>query len=147
MKHTDDADGRLAMELIATAHSIEARLEAALEPLGLSLAKFGLLARLAEAGEPLPLSALADRLACVRSNITQLVDRLEADRLVRRIDDSQDRRSIRALLTDEGRSRHAAGVDALRAAQRELFADLPAAERESLGALARTLKGEGSCGA
>ena len=29
--------------------------------------------------EPLPLSQLAERCSCVRSNITQLVDRLEAD--------------------------------------------------------------------
>ena len=76
--------------------------EAALEPVGLSLAKFGVLARLASADEPLPLSTLAEEQACVRSNITQLVDRLEADKLVVRVDDPHDRRLVRAALTAGG---------------------------------------------
>ena len=91
-------------QFIQSLHAVEARLEAALEPLGLSLAKFGALAQLAAAGEPLPLSTLAERRACVRSNITQLVDRLEAEGLVKRSDDPRDRRSVRAELTDEGRA-------------------------------------------
>jgi DNA-binding MarR family transcriptional regulator len=39
-------------------------------------------------------------MACVRSNITQLIDRMQAEGLVRRIPDPQDRRSVRAALTD-----------------------------------------------
>ena len=66
-------------QFMQTFCTVEAGLEASLEPLGLSLAKFGALSQLAAAGEPLPLSTLAERRACVRSNITQLVDRLEAD--------------------------------------------------------------------
>jgi DNA-binding MarR family transcriptional regulator len=45
----------------------------------------------------------------VRSNITQLVDRLEADGLVKRIDDPADRRAVRAEVTRLGRERHDAG--------------------------------------
>jgi DNA-binding MarR family transcriptional regulator len=41
--------------------------------------------------------------------MTQLVDRLEAEGLVARVADPQDRRSIRAAITDEGRRRHAIG--------------------------------------
>jgi DNA-binding MarR family transcriptional regulator len=130
----------LAAELIGTLHAVEARLEVALEPLGLSLAKFKVLSMLVTAGEPLPLGALAERSACVRSNITQLVDRLEAEKLVMRADDPHDRRSIRAELTPEGRRRHAAGVRALEAAERDLFAGLPPKERESLLLLLRALQ-------
>ena len=83
----------LSFQLVVTLHAVVERLEEALEPLGLSLAKFGVLSRLAAAGEPLPLGTLAERCACVRSNITQLVDRLEAERLVMRADDPRDRRS------------------------------------------------------
>src|SRR5438270_11773018 len=42
--------------LLETAEAVETRLEAAVSPLGLSLAKLGVLHPLAEAREPLPLS-------------------------------------------------------------------------------------------
>lgn len=98
--------------LLHTAHEIEDQLEAELAPLGLSLAKVGVLQLLVEAGEPVALSDLAARNSCVRSNITQLVDRLETDGLVRRVGDPDDRRVRRAELTTAGRtlSRQAAQV-------------------------------------
>lgn len=143
MNSTDgSSEADLAWGLVGAAHSVERRMEAALEPLGLSLAKFGVLSRLAESGGPLTLGALAERLACVRSNVTQLVDRLEADKLVLRLDDPQDRRSIHAELTPEGRARQEAGASALRDAQREAFAHLPAWQRETLAGLVAALRNE-----
>ena len=136
------APGSLTYQLLGTLHAVEAQLEAALEPLGLSLAKFGALSKLVAAGEPLPLGTLAERCACVRSNITQLVDRLEAEKLVVRADDPRDRRSIRAELTPEGRARHAAGVRALEAAERELLSRLPRQQRDSFLELLSSLRGE-----
>jgi DNA-binding MarR family transcriptional regulator len=135
-----DAPGVLSGELLGTLHGLEARLESALEPLGLSLAKFGVLSKLVAAGEPLPLRMLAEQCACVRSNITQLVDRLEAEKLVRREDDPKDRRSIRAELTAEGRTRHAAAARALTKAEKDLFAPLPAKQRKDFLALLRSLR-------
>jgi len=88
--------------LLDTAEAVESRLEAAVSPLGLSLAKLGVLHPLAEAREPLPLSELAQRTHCVRSNITQLVDRLEKGGLVRRRPDPDDRRGVLAALTPAG---------------------------------------------
>jgi len=128
-------------QFIKSLHAVESRLEGALEPLGLSLAKFGALAQLAAAGEPLPLSTLAERRACVRSNITQLVDRLEADGLVKRSDDPRDRRSVRAEMTDEGRSRYEAGLQALISAERELFAPMSTTQRDQLLELLVALQG------
>jgi DNA-binding MarR family transcriptional regulator len=136
----EEPEGGLSYEIIGTLHAVEAKLEAALEPLGLSLAKFGTLSKLAAAGEPLPLGTLAERCACVRSNITQLVDRLEADKLVARADDARDRRSVRARLTEEGRARHAAGLRAIKAAEREMYAHLPAKQRDDLLTLLRVLR-------
>src|SRR5688572_27352719 len=127
-------------QFLQSLHAVESRLEAALEPAGLSLAKFGVLAQLSAAGEPLPLSTLAERRACVRSNITQLVDRLEADGLVRRSDDPKDRRSVRAELTDEGRARYEDGLKALKTAERELFAPLDNPERDKLLELLAALR-------
>jgi DNA-binding MarR family transcriptional regulator len=131
-------------ELLNASGRVAERLEAALEPLGLSLAKFGALSKLVAAEEPLPLSTLAERCACVRSNITQLVDRLEADGLVSRADDPRDRRSIRAELTDEGRRRQAAGVRAVERVERDLLAHLSKPRQDSLLELLRSLHGGSS---
>lgn len=53
---------------------------------------------------PITLWELAERLCCTRSNVTQLMNRLEAQRLVRRAPDPADRRSVRAEITEEGRA-------------------------------------------
>lgn len=101
--------GALLQGLIAVAHDVDERLNAALERNGLSLPKLTVLQILVQAGEPLPLGVVSERFGCVKSNITQLVDRLEADRLVRRVPDPADRRSILAAITAEGRQRLIAG--------------------------------------
>lgn len=137
-----EPEARFSIELLRAAHRVTEALEAALEPLGLSLAKLGALSKLVDAGEPLPLSTLAARCACVRSNITQLVDRLEAEGLVARADDPRDRRSVRAALTEEGRRRQAAGVRALEKAEREMLAHVSRPKQEALLELLQALRGE-----
>jgi DNA-binding MarR family transcriptional regulator len=127
-------------EILRTLHAVETRLEGALEPMGLSLAKFKTLHTLVSAGEPLPLRALAEHCACVRSNITQLVDRLEADKLVVRTDDPDDRRSIRAELTAEGRARYQAAFGALQAAESDVLGQIPKGQRDLLVELLRSLR-------
>lgn len=121
--------------MLGTLHGMEAHLESALGRVGLSLAKFRTLSQLVEAGEPVPLGSLADRCACVRSNMTQLVDRLEADGLVERVSDATDRRSVRAALTGQGRTRHAEGAEILEQAECEVFARLGEADKASLARL------------
>jgi len=118
--------------LLETAEAVETRLEAAVSPLGLSLAKLGVLHPLAEAREPLPLSELAQRQHCVRSNITQLVDRLEKDGLVRRRPDPQDRRGVLAALTPAGEQAYAKGMRALVEAQQAIVRTLSAGDAASL---------------
>lgn len=108
------------MSLLGAAQAVEERIEASLSPLGLSLAKLNVLGILVGSNDPLTLGELAQRLACVRSNVTQLVDRLESDGLVRRESDPSDRRSIRAVVTDSGRDRERAGSLALARVQDEI---------------------------
>ena len=122
----------LLSTVIHAAGVVQDRLEAALAPTGLSLAKLGALKHLAEANEPLPLGQLAERIACVKSNVTQLVDRLETDELVRRVPDPSDRRSVRAEITPEGRNRYEAGMQALQSAEDELIGELEPGDREQL---------------
>jgi DNA-binding MarR family transcriptional regulator len=127
-------------EILGTLHAVETRLESALEPMDLSLAKFKALHMLVTAGEPLALRTLAEHCACVRSNITQLVDRLEADNLVVRADDPDDRRSIRAELTAEGRARYKAAFRALQAAERDVLGQIPKGQRDLLVEMLRSLR-------
>lgn len=126
--------------LLQAAEVLTERLERAMSEAGLSMAKFGVLKTLADAGEPLMLTELASQQRCVRSNITQLVDRLEADGLVKREDDPDDRRSIRAALTSEGRERHAAGARALAGLQKELASLGTASDRAAVARLLSGLK-------
>ena len=75
----------------------------------------------------------------MRSNITQLVDRLEADSLVKRTDDPADRRGVRAEVTRLGRERHAAGTKVinvvLQAVAKELAAVDPKVLKRALDAV------------
>lgn len=126
------APGRVMISLLAAAHALEDRLEQALGHVGLSMSKLGVLTQLVEVGEPLALSELAVRLSCVRSNMTQLVDRLEADGLVRRVDDATDRRSVRAAVTKLGEERQAVGARELARVQEEFSAGLVPDDRLAL---------------
>jgi DNA-binding MarR family transcriptional regulator len=57
-----------------------------------------------EPGKPLPMSALAEALHCDNSNITGIVDRLEAAGLAERRPDERDRRVKAVVLTEKGES-------------------------------------------
>ena len=102
-----------------------ARLEEALKSVGLSAAKYKVLSQIAKSNEPVPLRLLAEEQQCVASNVTTLVDRLESDGLVRRVDDPADRRSKRAELTELGKKKAEAGAT--------VVAEVEAAFAESLG--------------
>ncbi len=130
------AADQMLFSLLHVARSLEQRMEAALEEVGLSSAKFAALTHLVEAGEPLSLSECAARMTCVRSNITQLMDRLEAEGLVRRVDDPSDRRGVKAVVTPLGAERQAAGATKMARLQKEFAKTLSGVDQ---GALARAL--------
>jgi len=123
---------QLFESLFDVARSLEGRLEDALSAVGLSGPKYWVLQQLAESAEPLMLSELAAGQGCAPSNITQLVDRLEADGLVRRIDEPTDRRSKRAELTPLGRERQAAGARETARVRAEFVGALSDADRRAL---------------
>jgi DNA-binding MarR family transcriptional regulator len=129
---TDVSSNLLLTGFLRASWRVESRVECSLAGVGLSLAKLGVLGHLVEGGEPLPLSRLAEKISCVKSNMTQLVDRMEADGLVSRVHDPSDRRSIRAAITEEGRRRYEAGSRVLEEAENAYFNSLPPAERERL---------------
>jgi DNA-binding MarR family transcriptional regulator len=136
----DQDQGRYMVMLLEVAQSIQARLESVLGEIGLTSAKYQAIDALARAGEPLTLSELAGNLRCVRSNITQLVDRLEADGLVKRVDDPADRRAVRAVVTPLGMDRRTEGMGAVGRLQDEVAARVAPAERAMLDRVLAALK-------
>src|SRR5664279_1407636 len=74
---------------------------------GFPLTWLDVLAQLYDApGNSLRMQELEQQSLFTRSGLTRLVDRIEADGLVRREPVEGDRRGVRVALTDEGRRRH-----------------------------------------
>jgi len=121
--------------LLHTAHAAQTEVESKLGVLGLSMAKLLALKTLFDAGEGLQLGRLAGRLSCVKSNITQLVDRLEADGFVARRAYAGDRRTRIAVLTAAGRKACKEGTRVQQEAEREILATLTRSEAQQLAKL------------
>jgi len=126
--------------LLGAASSVHDFVESKLSTVGLSIPRLAALQRLIDAGDSLPLGQLADRLACVKSNVTQLVDRLEADGLVARAPDPNDKRSRLAVITEAGRQAHQEGARIQRQVEEQLFSTLSADESIRLAEIIAKLK-------
>ena len=131
---------QVMFSLIQVGHAMEERLERALAEVGLSGPKFGALSHLVQAGEPISLSECATRMTCVRSNITQLMDRLEADGFVRRVEDPNDRRAVRAAVTPLGLERQAAGAKQVEKVKQDLANTLAGVDQSALAKVLAAIK-------
>jgi DNA-binding MarR family transcriptional regulator len=129
--------------MLHVAHTAEGAVESRLNAVGLSLTKVFALKVLGDAGEPVPLGHLAERLSCVKSNITQLVDRLETDGLVARKPDPRDRRTKLAALTPAGRRALEEAARIQHETERELSRRLTRDEARHLAALLAKMRGHG----
>jgi DNA-binding MarR family transcriptional regulator len=126
--------------LMEAAHLLHARVEDALEAVDLSPAKFATLDQLMQAGEPVPLRVLSEGQRCVPSNMTQLIDRLEADGLVRRLPDPADRRIVRAELTKLGKQRATAGAKVIAKVQADFAKAVSKADSAALERLVQSIR-------
>lgn len=117
----------------------EARLDSALSGLGLSSARVWVLLHLVDAGGALSLKELAERTGFVKSNATQMADRLQAEGLARRAYDPEDRRRVLAEVTEEGRGRLAEGLRVAEEVQRGLLGPLGPEGRDELAGLLERL--------
>ena len=135
---TEGAIGLLAL-LIKSGRLAESRLDDALAQAGLTFVKWRALDTLMKAEKPLSLKHLPSELHCVKSNVTQLVDKLEADDLVRRTADTEDRRSILVELTAHGKAAHHDGRAALESATQRLFAGIGLEDQSELRRLLSVL--------
>ncbi len=81
-----------------------ARVEATLQPYGLTFARYELLMLLLFSREGrLPLGKIGERLQVHPASVTNVTDRLEADGLVRRVANPRDGRGTLAAITPKGR--------------------------------------------
>ncbi|MFD9886278.1 MarR family winged helix-turn-helix transcriptional regulator [Streptomyces alboflavus] len=90
--------------------------------------------------EPMPMRRIAQKLKCEPSNVTGIVDRLEARGLVERRPDPADRRVKLAAPTADGLTTARSLRESLDFA-REPLAELSREERESLRELLRRMLG------
>ncbi|MFD8966558.1 MarR family winged helix-turn-helix transcriptional regulator [Streptomyces sp. NPDC059568] len=91
--------------------------------------------------EPMPMRRIAQKLKCEPSNVTGIVDRLEARDLVERRPDPADRRVKLAAPTEKGRATAALLRNSLNFA-REPLAALSEEERRVLRDLLKRMLGE-----
>jgi DNA-binding MarR family transcriptional regulator len=111
-----------------------------LRPLGLTFPRYEALMLLSftRAGA-LPLGKIGERLQVHRTSVTNIVDKLEADGLVRRVPHAADRRATLAEITPAGRDAAQKATAALNAAAFGIDA-LGHDEQEAVTALLRALR-------
>ncbi len=126
-------DAMAAATSITRAHQIIlGRINEALKPFGLTFSRFEALTLLSFAQDhSLPLGKMGERLMVHPTSVTNTIDRLEADGLVRRLPHPADRRTTLAQLTDEGETMARKASEALKDIEFGL-AELKPAELRSL---------------
>ncbi|MEU8583759.1 MarR family winged helix-turn-helix transcriptional regulator [Streptomyces sp. L500] len=137
------ADDALTLEVVDLIATVVARYHEEYEEAAARHSLTGAQARVLAllAREPLPMRRIALKLKCEPSNITGIVDRLEARDLVERRPDPDDRRVKLAAATEEGRLTAARLRESLRFA-REPLAGLSEEERAALRDLLKRMLGE-----
>ncbi len=132
---------RLWLRLLATTNLIEGRIRRRLQDqFATTLPRFDLMSQLDRAPDGLKMGELSRRMMVTGGNVTGITDGLEAEGLVARSPDPEDRRALRVRLTAAGRR-----AFRLMASEHEgwivdLFAGLEPAQRSTLADLLGRLK-------
>ncbi|WP_018683004.1 MarR family winged helix-turn-helix transcriptional regulator [Actinokineospora enzanensis] len=93
---------------------LQSAVDAALKPHGLTFARYEALVLLTFSKRgSLPMRVMGERLQLHPTSVTNIVDRLEADGLVKRTPHPTDRRTTLAEITEAGRDRRAAATAAV----------------------------------
>ena len=116
----DAADGMAMVTSVVRAQQLlMERIDAVLRPRGLTFARYEVLRLLSfSRGAAMPMSRLGSLLQVHPTSVTSAVDRLVAQGYVERVRSDEDKRVVRAVLTDAGRD---AVEEATHALNREVF--------------------------
>lgn len=123
---------------------IQSAVDGALKPHGLTFARYEALVLLSFSRRAsLPMRVMGERLQLHPTSVTNIVDRLEKDGLVKRVPHPTDRRTTLVEITEEGRARHAVATTAVTAIdfglvgltpkQTDLLTDLLTKVRKAIG--------------
>jgi DNA-binding MarR family transcriptional regulator len=124
---------RIWLRLLTCTQLIERRVRSGLrERFATTLPRFDLMAQLERHPGGLKMSELSRMLMVTGGNVTAIVDQLEHERLVERLDDAADRRAFRIRLTPEGRKTFAEMARAHEDWVVELLAGLSRREHDEL---------------
>jgi DNA-binding MarR family transcriptional regulator len=94
-----------ATSIMRAQQIVLARVDEALKPFGLTFARYEALVLLTFSRQgALPLGKMGERLMIHPTSVTNIVDRLEQQGLVRRVDHPSDRRTTLCEITPEGRA-------------------------------------------
>jgi MarR family transcriptional regulator, organic hydroperoxide resistance regulator len=115
---------------------VERAIARALEPHGLTAVQFAVLQVMGEADDQkLGCGELGKRLSGPSSDVTRLLDRLEAGGLVSRERDVDDRRVVHTKISEKGREVLAAAAPTVRAAEEQALASISIADRRHLASM------------
>jgi DNA-binding MarR family transcriptional regulator len=118
----DCADGLAAVtSIIRVRQVLTRRADQILAPIGLTFSRYEVLVHLYFNDGELPLAQLGKRLQIHQTSITSLVDKLEAQDLIRRVPHPTDRRSTIAQLTPAGQQLVSRAIKRLNS---DLFRDI-----------------------
>ncbi len=140
---------RLWIRLLRATRAIEAELRDRLRTqFAITLPQFDVMAALARQDAGMNMTELSRMLMVSNGNITGIIDRLAAEKLVLRQAPASDRRSFIVRLTPKGAAHFAVVAKAHEGWIDELLSEFDAAEAEALighlGSLAKGIHGEGS---
>jgi DNA-binding MarR family transcriptional regulator len=102
-RREDHSALRIWLRLLTCTQLIERRVRSGLrEAFGTTLPRFDLMAQLERHPEGLKMNELSRLLMVTGGNVTAIVDQLEKEGLVERVDEPEDRRAFRIQLTRSG---------------------------------------------
>jgi DNA-binding MarR family transcriptional regulator len=140
-RREDHSALRIWLRLLTCTQLIERRVRSGLrEEFGTTLPRFDLMAQLERHREGLKMNELSRLLMVTGGNITAIVDQLEKEGLVERLDDSADRRAFRIRLTRSGEKSFTEMARAHEQWVVELLAGLSRKEHDELLKLLAKLK-------
>ena len=129
------------LRLLTCSQLVEREVRARLrERFGTTLPRFDLMAQLERHPGGLKMNALSRLLMVTGGNVTAIVDQLEKEGLVERLDDAEDRRAFRIRLTRAGEKSFAEMAREHEGWVVEMFAGLTRKEHDELLRLLAKLK-------
>jgi MarR family 2-MHQ and catechol resistance regulon transcriptional repressor len=138
MVEMDSSGIHLWLVVMKAYRSLERHALCSIEPLGLGTSDFAILELLLHRGRQ-PVNAIGRRIDLTSGAITSAVDRLEAQGLVVRTADTQDRRTRFVSLTPKGTTRIREVFGVHKRAMETVTGSLTKAERETLIRLIKKL--------